>query len=267
MTMEMVARRLSSNSSLNAGSSVAIVNKVNSANIVQTLTESTTFTGTKTNCSVDSGSLTIDSGYSAATYDFANSLDLGAKYQTRFTSNIVFTRYDRSNLFDSAGGLFDARSGLFDGGASVDFDDVDVTFQIRTTDDDPSGTPTWSAWRDFVVGEYAARAFEFRLQLEADDTTVSPQITTLAVTADMPDRTVAESDITSGASSYAVTFSPAFKALQGVGVSAANLASGDYYEITSKSASGFTITFKNSGGSAVSRDFDYVARGYGEVIT
>lgn len=255
------------NSSLNADSSVAIVNKVNSANIVQTLTESTTFTGTKTNCSVDSGSLTIDSGYSSATYNFANSLDLGAKYQTRFTSNIVFTRYDRSNLFDSAGGLFDARSGLFDGGASVDFDDVDVTFQIRTTDDDPSGTPTWSAWRDFVVGEYAARAFEFRLQLEADDTTVSPQITTLAVTADMPDRTVAESDITSGASSYAVTFSPAFKALQGVGISAANLASGDYYEITSKSASGFTITFKNSGGSAVSRDFDYVARGYGEVIT
>ena len=255
------------NSSLNADSSVAIVNKVNSANIVQTLTESTTYTGTKTNCSVDSGSLTIDSGYSSATYEFANSLDLGAKYQTRFTSNIVFTRYDRSNLFDSAGGLFDARSGLFDGGASVDFDDVDVTFQIRTTDDDPSGTPTWSAWRDFVVGEYAARAFEFRLQLEADDTTVSPQITTLAVTADMPDRTVAESDITSGASSYAVTFSPAFKALQGVGISAANLASGDYYEITSKSASGFTITFKNSGGSAVSRDFDYVARGYGEVIT
>ena len=255
------------NASLNAASSVAIVNKVSGANVVQTITESTTYTGTKTNCSVDSGSLTIDSGYSAATYNFANSLDLGAKYQTKFTTNIVFTRYDRSNLFDSAGGLFDSRAGLFDGGASVDFDDVDVTFQIRTTDDDPSGSPTWSAWRDFVVGEYAARAFEFRLQLEADDTTVSPQITTLEVTADMPDRTLAESDITSGASSYAVTFSPAFKALQGVGISAANLASGDYYEITSKSASGFTITFKDSGGTAVSRDFDYVARGYGEVIT
>jgi len=54
--------------------------------------------------------------------------------------------------------------------------------------------------------------------------------------------------------------------LQGVGISASNLTSGDYYAITSKSASGFTITFYNSGDSVVDRTFDYVAKGYGELV-
>ena len=79
------------------------------------------------------------------------------------------------------------------------------------------------------------------------------------------DRVVSETDIVSGTGSKAITFSPSFKALQGVGISASNLTSGDYYAITSKSASGFTITFYNSSNSVVNRTFDYVAKGYGEL--
>ena len=41
------------------------------------------------------------------------------------------------------------------------------------------------------------------------------------------------------------------------------MATGDYYTITSKSKTGFTITFYNSSGSAQDRNFDYVAKGYG----
>ena len=81
----------------------------------------------------------------------------------------------------------------------------------------------------------------------------------------MPDRITAEDDIVSGAGSKAVTFSPNFKGLQGISISAQNLASGDYYVITSKSVTGFTITFYNSSDSAVSRTFDYVAKGFGEI--
>ena len=69
----------------------------------------------------------------------------------------------------------------------------------------------------------------------------------------------------SGAGAKAVSFSPNFKGLQGVGISAQNLASGDYYVISNKTVSGFTITFYNSSSSAVSRTFDYVAKGYGEI--
>ena len=83
----------------------------------------------------------------------------------------------------------------------------------------------------------------------------------------MPDRTVAENDIVSGTSSggKAVTFPNAFKELQGVGISVGNLASGDFYAISNKTSTGFTILFKNSGGSVVNRTFDYVARGFGEL--
>lgn len=82
----------------------------------------------------------------------------------------------------------------------------------------------------------------------------------------MPDRVIAEADISSGTSAKSITFSPAFKALDGIGIAASNMASGDYYQVTSKSATGFTITFYNSSDTIIDRTFDYVARGYGEVI-
>jgi len=47
-----------------------------------------------------------------------------------------------------------------------------------------------------------------------------------------------------------------------VSISVGDMQSGDYYAITSKSASGFTITFYNSSNAAVDRLFDYVATGF-----
>ena len=81
----------------------------------------------------------------------------------------------------------------------------------------------------------------------------------------MPDRIEAEGDLnsTTSPSGKILTFSPAFKAVKGLGIAAQNLAQGDYYQITSKSSTGFTITFYNSGGSVVDRTFDYQALGYG----
>jgi hypothetical protein len=85
----------------------------------------------------------------------------------------------------------------------------------------------------------------------------------------MPDRVYSETDIasTTSTSGKAVTFTPAFKAISGVGISASNLASGDYYAITSKSATGFTIEFFNSSNATIDRTFDYVVRGYGELAS
>jgi hypothetical protein len=117
------------------------------------------------------------------------------------------------------------------------------------------------------VGDYTARAFEFRLRLSTLDEQATPVVSQVQVQIDMPDRVISENDISSGAGAKAVTFSPAFAATPAIGITAENMASGDFYEITSKSASGFTITFKNSGGTAVDRTFDYVAKGYGRIET
>jgi len=83
----------------------------------------------------------------------------------------------------------------------------------------------------------------------------------------MPDRTIAVADTASGTGGKAMTFSPAFKTLSGLGISAQGLASGDYYDITSKTATGFTIEFFNSGTTSIDKTFDYVAKGYGKITT
>jgi hypothetical protein len=95
---------------------------------------------------------------------------------------------------------------------------------------------------------------------------VTPSISKLEVVVDMPDRVTSGDDILSGtdAGGKVVTFPTAFKVSPALGIAAQNLVSGDFYEIVSKSASGFTIRFKNSGGTVVDRTFDYVAKGYGE---
>ena len=58
----------------------------------------------------------------------------------------------------------------------------------------------------------------------------------------------------------------AMGAVQVATIAAQDLATGDFFTITSKSATGFTIEFFNSGGSTISRTFDYVAIGQGRAI-
>ena len=127
--------------------------------------------------------------------------------------------------------------------------------------------PTYTEFRKFYVGDYKARGLKFKVNMTSTDPEATHQISALSVAVDMPDRIVSETDVTSGTSTKAITFSPAFKALQGIGISASNLSSGDFYVITNKSATGFTIEFKNSSSTTVNRTFDYVAKGYGELAS
>ena len=48
-----------------------------------------------------------------------------------------------------------------------------------------------------------------------------------------------------------------------IGITAQNMASGDFFEVTNITGTGFTVTFKNSSNTAVSRNFSYSAVGYG----
>ena len=279
------------NESLDSTSSVAIIENIKDLNAVATSTQNPTFSGAKSNVViVDSNlrlatSVLFDSGAgnfdttgglfdggggkvsASGTYDFDNVVDLTAVFTSRVTANVTMTRIDFGVQFDDATGNFDDREGLFDGDAN-EFGDTNCELQIATTEDDPaSGSATFTAFRKFFVGDYKARGFKFRALLTSTDSEATPSVSALSVTVDMPDRIVAENDIASGTGTKAITFSPAFKSLQGVGISAQNLASGDFYAITSKSATGFTIQFFNSGGSGINRTFDYVAKGFGELVT
>ena len=82
----------------------------------------------------------------SGTYEFDNYVDLSQKYTSRLTADLKVLRLDFVNSFDEALGNFDARPGDFDGDPSA-FDDINVQLFVATTDDDPSGSPTWSAWK------------------------------------------------------------------------------------------------------------------------
>ena len=279
------------NESLDSTSSVAIIQEIKDLNLVATSTQHPTFSGTKTSTVVVGNELRLgtsilfDSGAgnfdttgglfdggggtvaSSGTYDFDTHIDVGGVFTSRVTANVTMSRVDYGVQFDDATGFFDDREGLFDGDAN-EFGDTNCELQIATTEDDPaSASPTYTAFRKFFVGDYKGRGFKFRALLTTTDSEATPSVSALSVTVDMPDRVIADNDIASGTGSKAITFSPTFKALQGVGISAQNLTSGDYYAITSKSTSGFTITFYNSSDAVVNRTFDYVAKGYGELVT
>lgn len=276
------------NASTNPTNKVAIIESIKGLNAVATSTQSPTFSGAKSSTVVTDSKLILDTSInfddatgdfddasgsfdggsgnvaSSGTYDFDSVVDLGSVYTSRVTANINVTRADYVNLFDDAEGLFDDRTGTFDGDVQA-FDDTNVELFIATTEDDPAGSPTYTDFRKFFVGDYKARGLKFRAVLKTSDNETTPEVTQLSVTVDMPDRVVSEADVSSGAGSKAITFSPAYKAVQGVGIAAQDLQSGDYYVITGKSATGFTITFYNSSDAVIDRTFDYVAKGYGEL--
>ena len=280
--------------SQNATTSVCIINEIEAGNLVSTITESPTFNGTKTDVVVvddalqldtsinwDSGAGNIDDALglvdggtstveAIGTYNFVgatgdSSIDLGSKFTSRVTAVLATDRRDYLNLFDSEDGNFDDKSGLFEGDTAPS--DVNVKLQVATTDGDPSGSPSYTDFRDFITGDYSARAFKFRAILETESTNSTPIVTALQVTVDMPDRFDFGNDISSGAGTKAITFSPAFKQLDNVAITAQNMATGDFFVVSSKSATGFNIIFKNASGSAVDRTFDYQAKGFGKVVS
>ena len=52
--------------------------------------------------------------------------------------------------------------------------------------------------------------------------------------------------------------------LPSVGINAQNMASGDYFEVSSISGTGFTVHFKNSSNASIDRNFTYQAVGFGK---
>ena len=259
-------------------------------NAVTTATESTGFAGTKTDTEVvtrdgvnflqitlgelfddhsglfDSALGNFDDGGEVTSnldgfYEFnSNPIDLGGIFNSYVTTSLTSSRFNANSLFDSFEGLFDSQEGNFDGNYT-EFDDVDAKIQISTSNDNS----TYSDYQDYVLGNYKARYIKLRAKLTTNNPDSTPAISVLSATIDMPDRTVAEDNVEAPTSGKTITFSPAFKELQGLGLTIDDLDQNQHYVISSKSATGFTINFyQGTGtGSPVAKDFSYVAKGYG----
>lgn len=142
----------------------------------QTLTDSPTFSGTKSNCSVVSGALRLTTGTSG-TYTMSAAIDTLSPRRVRARLDVNVLRYDPNlGLFDSITGLFDSVSGLFDdftGGSNVA--DTDVLLYIAISQD---GT-NFGSYELFKGGDFYGRSFRFRVGLLSETSGVTPSITGL----------------------------------------------------------------------------------------
>ena len=201
-------------------------------------------------------------------YAFASTLDLGAVYALDLKRYFVTRGFYPNDTIDARLDLIDSWTD-FDGAV---IDQVNARLMLRSTDDDPSGTPTWSGWQDFVNGTFRGRAFEFKAQLESRNSSQNILIDALGYEATFQRRTdQSTATIASGAGAKSVTFDHPFYTMGStvfptIGILAQNMGSGDYYQVTSISGTGFTVTFRNSAGTAVDRDFTYSATGYGKRV-
>ena len=261
-------------------------------------TDSPKFQGTKTNVDFDAvtDSLNLTGGgnfdsitdfdlvgslddfggiVSEGTYDFGgtaggDTLDLGGVFSLDLKRHFLTEGFYPSDLFDSRGLIDDITD--FDGLTATE---VNAEMLVRVTQDNPSGSPTYSDFQTFANGTYKGRGFQFRAKLTSTDTAQDIRVSQLGYTASLQRRTEQGNVIASGAGAKAVTFTNPFfvgtssllganSNLPSVGINAQNMASGDYFEVSSVSGTGFTVHFKNSSNASIDRNFTYQAVGFGK---
>lgn len=203
---------------------------------------------------IDSLGGIVDSG----TYAFAQSLDLGVVEKSRLTATIDSVSFDTGDQIDFRYDLIDTWEDV-DGGR---INDTAVALYVRTTPDNPAGSPTWSAWQRFAMGDYEARAFQWKVDLTSESATHNVVVTGLTVSVDMPDRREYDRDIVSGAGPKSIVFDKPYRIVPSIGITAQNMVQGDFFTVTAKSEAGFTVNFFNSASAPISRKFDWDAVGY-----
>lgn len=269
-----------------SNNATAIISNVTSTlnyNSVATQSEHPTFGGTFNNTILTDGAIELDSSelfdsasglfddevsrnfdsgvenadfFSSGNYVFSDVIDIGAVHTARVTASISQSSDNPDDLFDNKVGLFDDASSNFDGDTPAN---CNAHIEIATSDDNI----TYTDFRSFVIGEYTARFYKFRVVLISRDLASTPRVSELSVSIDMVDRIFSGNDIVSGAATKTVTFTNPFKtATYAVGVTAEDLQTGDFFIIENKTINGFDVTFKNSSNTAVSRTFDFIAKGY-----
>ena len=249
--------------------------------LVKSQREQTSFSGTKTNVTVSSGTLQLSDPSSnlTGTYEFASVLDFGAVYQNiRLKRHIISEGFFVSDLFDSIPDL-DARLN-FDGAGS---DRLKSRVQVLTSQDNSSFTTE----QNLTNGSFSARAFKFKGNLISVDVNENIKFTELGFDAFLPSRTenkyqsggnIISTPLQSGTSSsgLAVVFGKPFFTgtsdiggsttafLPSISISPEDAPSGAFYELSAISRTGFTIVFKNSSNAVIDVKFTFQALGYGK---
>ena len=212
------------------------------------------------------------------TYEFggapgATFLDLGGIFSLDLKRHFLTEAFFPSDLLDSRKLGFPT-TGTFDGDVATE---VNAEMQVAVTQDDPSsGSPTYRPFQTFANGTYKGRGFKFKDNLTSKDPDQDIRVFQLGYTASFQRRTEqSTTTIASGAGAKVITFTDSFftgtsaiggvnSNLPSIGITAQNMTSGDFFELSNISGTGFTVHFKNSSNASIDRNFTYQAVGFGK---
>jgi hypothetical protein len=113
-------------------------------------------------------------------YTFAGGIDLGSVKSIRLSAHLL------ANVV-AFGANWDQRVSPIDEWGRIDDvfgGEADAWVESRLTNDNPGGSPTWSAWQRLDSAEFKARGFQFRAQLRSYQPEFNIEVTQLRVAAD-----------------------------------------------------------------------------------
>lgn len=215
-------------------------------------------------------------------YLFAASIDLGATYDANFTRRLAVLPFNVAALFDDNLGDLDTWGDL-DG---TDVGDTNVLLYVRSTPDDPAGSPTWGEWRICTNNMLRGRGFQFKAAAVSEQISQNTIISEVGAIVELQQRTDPSASLSSDAgldglalggdfdalgnldslSTFTVTFTDAFYDIPAVNIASLNMSTGDYFTLSAVTSSTYQVAFFNSGGDLVSRQFTHTSVGHGRRI-
>ncbi len=209
----------------------------------------------------------------SAEYQFNSTLDLGAVFSLDLKRRFVTRAFFPNDTIDARTALIDTWND-FDG---TEADAVNAKLYMRRTQTDPSGSPTYSDWKQFVAGTFRGRGFQFKAELDSNDIAQNILIDELGYEATFQRREETGQPTASGTSTKSVTFANAFfvgtsalgnlnNFLPSIGITVQNLGNGERVNVSSVTGTGFNLDVLDSGGSNVNRNFTYTAVGFGRGV-
>ena len=139
---------------------------------------------------------------------------------------------------------------------------VKVTNAVSTSGNVTCGAD-YTPFQSFANGRFKGQSFKFRAKLNSNNVNQDIKVTQLGYTASFPRRTEqSTSNIDAGSTgTKTITFDNEFftgtsalggvnSSLPSIGITAQNMLSGEFFEISSITGAGFTVAFKTSTGAA-----------------
>ena len=264
----------SGNESLNAKSVITTIPSILAWNVQEEMTHGPDWPGEMTGMVAVAGKLFLDAGGSFDDIDDIDAIedwdfglaeapalgyyellavDLGSVQTCRSWGAVVFYPVDLDSLFDDIQD-FDA----VDNFDQTNIAGVGMRLQIALSQDGEN----WGDWQNFLVGDYTAQSFKFRLKAWSDFARRYVYAESLIFGIDMPDRIEKGDDVAVPDIGLPIVFVKPFMARPQVGIALQSANAGDTVRLTAQSETGFTVRILDSGGSGVARTIDWRAAGY-----